>query len=352
MRPASADTRLVLIEGSVHYMTERRTAVPSASGLMTAAGFMAKIREFREKERYTINLLVKSVLKGVTQKGAPYLNLVLQDSTGAIDAKLWDADERELKIVKAGLVMRFGFEVLEYNNALQLRVNTVQEINQADIDLSEFVMTAPVAVSELKERIRGFIHSIQNETLRKLVTGMYQKAGKTFFDYPAASRIHHNYLGGLAEHTLGMAELAEQIASSYPILDRDLLISGVLVHDMGKIAELGGLVSNEYTLEGKLIGHISIGHAWLVQTAGELGLEGEQETLLLRHMILSHHGKYEFGSPVLPAIPEAEALNLIDNIDARMNSLKQAFSTVKPGNWTQKMFAFEGRQFYRAQNEE
>ena len=309
---------------------------------------MTKIREFREKERHTMNLLVKNVLKGVTQKGAPYLSLVLQDDTGTIDGKLWDASPQDIASAVPGHVEQLVFEVLDYNNALQLRINSIRDLDQNEVDLSEFVMASPVEIGELKQRIAGYIRSLQNETLKKLVTRMYEKAGKTFFDYPAASRIHHNYLGGLAEHTLGMADLAEHIASQYPILDRDLLIAGVLVHDMGKIAELGGLVTNEYTLEGKLTGHISIGHGWLVETADELGLSGEPETLLLRHMILSHHGKHEFGSPVLPAIPEAEALFLIDNMDARMNSLKQAFSQVKPGNWTPKMFAFENRQFYKA----
>lgn len=309
---------------------------------------MTKIKEFREKERHTMNLLVKNVLKGVTQKGAPYLSLVLQDDTGTIDGKLWDASPQDIASAVPGHVEQLTFEVLDYNNALQLRINSIRDLDQNDVDLSEFVMASPVEIGELKQRIAGYIRSLQNETLKKLVTRMYEKAGKTFFDYPAASRIHHNYLGGLAEHTLGMADLAEHIASQYPILDRDLLIAGVLVHDMGKIAELGGLVTNEYTLEGKLTGHISIGHGWLVETADELGLSGEPETLLLRHMILSHHGKHEFGSPVLPAIPEAEALFLIDNMDARMNSLKQAFSQVKPGNWTPKMFAFENRQFYKA----
>ena len=309
---------------------------------------MTKIREFREKERHTMNLLVKNVLKGVTQKGAPYLSLVLQDDTGTIDGKHWDASPEDIASAIPGHVEQLVFEVLDYNNALQLRINSIRDLDQNDVDLSEFVMASPVEIGELKQRIAGYIRSLQNETLKKLVTRMYEKAGKTFFDYPAASRIHHNYLGGLAEHTLGMADLAEHIASQYPILDRDLLIAGVLVHDMGKIAELGGLVTNEYTLEGKLTGHISIGHGWVVETADELGLSGEPETLLLRHMILSHHGKHEFGSPVLPAIPEAEALFLIDNMDARMNSLKQAFSQVKPGNWTPKMFAFENRQFYKA----
>ena len=309
---------------------------------------MTKIREFKEKQRYTMNLLVKNVVKGVTQKGAPYLSLVLQDNSGTIDGKLWDASAEDMEAAKPGHVEQLSFEVLDYNNALQLRVHSIQDLDQEPIDLSEYVMASPVAVSELKTRINGYISSITNPVLQKLVKGMYEKVGRTFFDYPAASRIHHNYLGGLAEHTLGMANLAEYIAGAYPFLNRDLLIAGVLIHDMGKTAELGGLVSNEYTLEGKLIGHISIGHGWLMETAETLGLANETETMLLRHMILSHHGKHEFGSPVLPEIPEAEALYLIDKIDSRMVSLRSALETVKPGQWSQKMFAFDNRQFYKA----
>lgn len=309
---------------------------------------MTKIREFKEKQRYTMNLLVKNVLKGVTQKGAPYLSLVLQDSTGTIDGKLWDASAEDMEQAKPGHVEQLSFEVLDYNNALQLRVHSIQDIDQEPIDLSEYVMASPVAISELKQRISGYIASLTNPVLQKLVQGMFDKVGRSFFDYPAASRIHHNYLGGLAEHTLGMADLAEYIAKAHPFLNRDLLIAGVLIHDMGKTAELGGLVSNEYTLEGKLVGHISIGHGWLMETAEALGLAKEPDTLLLRHMILSHHGRNEFGSPVLPEIPEAEALYLIDYMDSRMVSLRSAMEPIKPGQWTQKMFAFDNRQFYKA----
>ncbi len=176
---------------------------------------------------------------------------------------------------------------------------------------------------------------------------MLDKVNEKFYKYPAASKIHHGYMGGLAEHTLGMAAVAEDIASLYPQLDRDLLIAGVLIHDLGKTAELGGLIQSEYSEEGKLTGHISIGHAWLVEVADEKGLADTEEALLLRHMVLSHHGKLEYGSPITPEIPEAEVLSLIDNLDARLNTLKNALAGIKPGQWTQRIFALENRQFYK-----
>ncbi len=308
---------------------------------------MTKIKDLKEKDRMTLNLLIKSNIKGVTQKGAPYLNLVLQDSSGVIDGKFWDVKPEEMAAAETGKVAAVSFEVLEYNHNLQLRVNRVTPVDQTAVDMSEYVMSSARSTRELQKMINGYVSSISSLKYRMLVQGMLDLTGKKFYEYPAASRIHHNYMGGLAEHTLGMAALAEQIISLYPQLNRDLLISGVLIHDMGKTAELGGLVSSDYTTEGKLTGHISICHGWLMEVAREKGLDQTEEAVLLRHMVLSHHGKYEFGSPVLPLLQEAEILNMIDNIDARMNTLRTAFETVKPGQWTSKMFALENRQFYK-----
>ncbi|MCR5230873.1 MAG: HD domain-containing protein [Solobacterium sp.] len=308
---------------------------------------MTKIKDLKEKDRMTLNLLIKSNVKGVTQKGAPYLNLVLQDSSGVIDGKFWDVRPEEMACAETGKVAAVTFEVLEYNHNLQLRVNRVTPVDQDTVDMSEYVMSSAKSTRELQKMINGYVSSVSSLKYRMLVQGMFDKVGKKFYEYPAASRIHHNYMGGLAEHTLGMAALAEQIISLYPQLNRDLLISGVLIHDMGKTAELGGLISADYTTEGRLTGHISICHGWLMEVAAEKGLADTEEAVLLRHMVLSHHGKYEFGSPVLPLLQEAEILNMIDNIDARMNTLRQAFETVKPGQWTSKLFALENRQFYK-----
>lgn len=313
---------------------------------------MTKIKDYKEKDRLTENLMIKSCTKGVTQKGAPYLNLTLQDDSGSIEGKLWDVRQSDEDAAVPGKVASVTFEVLEYNHSLQLRVNRITETDQTEIDLRDFIPSSEMDTEALKDATRQVLNSLHNPILRELVIGMYVRVGEEFFRYPAASRIHHSYMGGLAEHTLSMAQLADLVAGHYPQLNRDLLIAGVLVHDMGKVAELGGLIAAEYTTEGRLSGHISICHGWLMEVAEKKGLAEKEETLLLRHMILSHHGKMEFGSPVLPEIPEAEALTLIDNLDARMNTLKQALEAVKPGTWTPKIFALENRQFYRAQSGE
>ena len=308
---------------------------------------MTTIKEFKEKDRITQNLLVKSCTKGVTSKGAPYLNIQLQDASGTIEGKFWDVKPEEMEAVIIGHVEQITAEVLEYNHNLQLRISNIMDIAQDSIDLSAFIRSSQMSEAEQKTQIHRLIQSLQNKNLKTLVSGMYRRVADQFFEYPAASRIHHNYRGGLAEHTLGMCALAEAVAGLYPLLDRDLLIAGVLCHDLGKTAELGGLVSADYTEEGRLIGHISIGHGWLMEVAEEEGLSDSEEAILLRHMILSHHGKMEFGSPVMPAIPEAEILFLIDNMDARMNTLKQVFDGIKSGSWSQRIFALDNRMFYK-----
>lgn len=308
---------------------------------------MTKIKDLKEKQSLTVNMLVKGSIKGMTSKGSPYLNLSFQDDTASIEGKFWDVKPEQEEKITVGHVEAVSFEVLEYNKALQLRVNRIEDLDQSQINLSEFVMTTSIPRQELEKKVADTVDSLQNEKLKKLVKGMLDKVGSSFYEYPAAAKIHHNFMGGLAEHTLGMVSVAEEICRLYPQLDRDLLISGVLVHDLGKTAELSGPFTTEYTEEGKLIGHISIAHGWLMEVADHLGLASSEEAILLRHMILSHHGQHEYGSPVLPAVPEAEVLFLIDNLDARMNTLKQALQSVKPGEFSQKIFALDNRQFYR-----
>ncbi len=319
---------------------------------MKWSGMMTKIKDLKEKDRLKINLMIKSCTKGTTSKGAPYLNLILQDNSGTIDGKMWDAKPQDEANAVQGHVCEVSFEVLEYNHSLQLRVNRIQDLDQSGIDLSEYIQSSSITRAQSEKRVRDLIASLKNENYKVLVQAMLDKVGDAFYQYPAASRIHHSYMGGLAEHSLGMAALAEQIVSLYPLLNRDLLIAGTIVHDLGKTAELGGMISSEYTNKGRLLGHISIGHAWLAEVADEVGLGDSEESMLLRHMVLSHHGKFEFGSPVLPELPEAEALSMIDNLDARMNTLAAALDGVKPGQWTPRIFSMENRQFYKAKGSE
>lgn len=308
---------------------------------------MKKIKEFAEKDRLQQPLLVKECKNGTTSKGAPYLNLVLQDSSGTIDGKFWDVKPADAEKIAVGRISVFSFEVLLYNQNLQLRINRVEEIPESEVDLSQFVIASEVSEKERREKLEHFLNMIHNPVLRALTEGLLKKTGEKYFTYPAASRIHHSFLGGLSEHSLSMAEMCETVCAHYPQLNPDLMIAGALIHDIGKTAEMSGAVTTEYTLEGKLEGHISLANGWLTEVASEMGYEGTEEAILLHHMILSHHGHYEYGSPVLPMLMEAEALCMLDNLDARMNTLKAAMEGVRPGGWTSRLFALDNRQFYK-----
>lgn len=308
---------------------------------------MVKINEFEEHMKLQQPLLVKDVKNGTTSKGSPYLSLTLQDKTGTIDGKFWDVKENEQALIQAGKILKFSFEVLLYKDNLQLRMNHVEEISEDEYNLEDFVISSDHSEVERRSLTQSLIDSIQNDVYRKLVIGMLSYVGDKFFTFPAASKIHHGWKGGLSDHSLSMATLADELCKHYPQLDRDLLVSAALIHDVGKTAELSGPVTTEYTLEGKLEGHISLANAWLSEVSEKLGVQDCEETVLMHHMILSHHGKLEYGSPVAPMIIEAEALYLIDNMDARLTSLKMALDAIKPGTWTSRMFQFENRQFYK-----
>lgn len=308
---------------------------------------MVKINEFEEHMKLQQPLLVKDVKNGTTSKGSPYLSLTLQDKTGTIDGKFWDVKENEQSLIQAGKILKFSFEVLLYKDKLQLRMNHVEEISEDEYNLEDFVISSDHSEVERRSLTQSLIDSIQNDVYRKLVIGMLSYVGDKFFTFPAASKIHHGWKGGLSDHSLSMATLADELCKHYPQLDRDLLVSAALIHDVGKTAELSGPVTTEYTLEGKLEGHISLANAWLSEISEKLGVQDREETVLMHHMILSHHGKMEYGSPVAPMIIEAEALYLIDNMDARLTSLKMALDAIKPGTWTSRMFQFENRQFYK-----
>ena len=308
---------------------------------------MTKIKDFKPQERYAIPLLIKDVKNGTTNKGAAYLTITVADNTGMIDGKFWDVKPEDTAVIHVGHVEEISFEVLDYKNSLQLRINHVQDLDQSAVDLESFVAASTRPLADRQAEVKKFVYSIHNENLRKLVVGVLRMTADKYFTYPAASKIHHNFLGGLSEHSLSIAEMCEEVCKHYHQLNRDLLIAGALIHDVGKTIEMSGPITTEYTLQGRLEGHISIANGILSEVADSLGLEGSEEAALLHHMILSHHGHYEYGSPVLPMVQEAEVLSLMDNLDARMNTLKQALDSTAAGNWTGKLFALDNRQFYK-----
>lgn len=311
-----------------------------------------KIQELNDGYKGSITVLLTNMNRGITAKGAPYLSFTFQDNTGSMEAKYWNVKEEEIDNYSNGMLVEAYGDVLSHKKMLQFRVAKLELLDMKDVDIYDYVKSSAISKDELQRRVYESIDEIQNETIRVLVNDIMKDNQKDFFEYPAATKNHHDFVGGLATHVLGMLELAHSICAQYPMLNEDLLTAGVILHDIGKLTELNKAVISEYTTQGKLLGHISIMQAIVYEKAKQLNLDGE-EVLLLRHMILSHHGVYEYGSPVLPMIPEAEMLHLIDNIDARMSTLEKAMDNVTPGEFTPRIFAMENRNFYKTtlQNE-
>lgn len=306
-----------------------------------------KVIDFVEGERIKANLLLTSFVKGTTNSGAPYLTLTVQDNTKAVDGKMWDVKPEIEKQLEVGKVFEFEFEVIKYRNSLQLKIIKVFPVVQSEINKEDFIFHSPIAKEDLVNQVQTAINRIDNENIAKIVVAVMNQYRDRFYEYPAASKIHHSFMSGLATHVCGMLKLANAVADTYPGVNRDYLTAGVILHDVGKIEELSSPVVTEYTKEGKLIGHISIINGRLYEIARDLKLEDSEEFLVLRHMVLSHHGQLEYGSPVRPMILEAELLYLIDNIDARVNTIEKALDQVEVGEFTPKLFALDNRSFYK-----
>ena len=306
-----------------------------------------KVIEFKEGDRLNTKLLVSNVVKGTTNTGAPYLSMTLQDQSKSIEGKLWDVKTELANEIKVGDVYEFDLQIIEYQRALQAKILKVLPVNQNEVNKEEYAFKSPISKDVLRNNIQEGINRIENENIAKLVALILNKYSEDYYEYPAAAKIHHNFIGGLATHVSGMLKVAYALCDIYPSLNKDYLIAGVILHDLGKIEEFTSAVVTEYSIKGKLLGHISIMDALLYQASKELKLEDTEEVLLLRHMILSHHGHNEYGSPVRPETLEAEVLYFIDNIDAKVNIIEKALEAINEGEFTSKIFAMDNRSFYK-----
>lgn len=307
-----------------------------------------KISEFESGNTIEATLLVKSVNQGVTNKGSAYLSLVFQDSSGLIDAKLWDASEALIQEMKPGNIYNVKASVINYKNVNQLKIESLKL--DENYDIANLLRSSSFSKEELQIEIKSYIELIKHPHLHKIVVELLKEYHESYFEFPAAMSNHHNYVRGLSEHVVTMLRSAKALASIYTFLNTDLLYAGIILHDLGKLIELSGPIATTYTLEGNLLGHISIVVGKMEKIIDKFNLDSEV-VLLLKHVVLAHHGKLEFGSPVLPQIPEAEIIHYIDNIDARMNAIRQAFELIEEGNFTPRLFALENRSFYKAKDE-
>ncbi|MDF2557467.1 MAG: metal dependent phosphohydrolase [Bacillales bacterium] len=312
--------------------------------------FLKKLLEYTPGEQIDLFLFIKKSTKAIATTGKPYLTFILQDQSGELEARLWDVSpEGETSFVAEAIVKVFG-EIQDYKGKKQIRIKGIRlKESHEVIDIGDLLPRAPVEKLALSEALNRAIFEINNTEIQTITSHLLRKYKSDFLEYPAATKNHHEFVSGLAYHVTSMLELAKAISTIYPSLNKDLLYAGVILHDLGKVIELSGPVATVYTVEGNLLGHISIMANEISKAGEELGIDSEA-VMLLQHLVLSHHGKAEWGSPKPPMIREAEILHYIDNIDARMNMMDRALQHVEPGEFSERIFSMDNRQFYKPKN--
>ncbi len=304
------------------------------------------ISDFSDGMRIEGQFLLGNAAKSVNNLGSFYYTLELRDASGNIQGKKWEVTSEDEKILVAGNVIFVSGEVVKYRDALQLKILKASLVEEEDIDFTSLLTPPPVPKEELIKRLNGYVSSIKDEDCSALLNYFINKYKDKLYAYPAGVSVHHEYSSGLLTHLTSMADLGEYIASKYQPINRDLLITGILLHDIGKLIELEGLVVFHYSTEGKLLGHISLMVAEIKKAASELKIDSEIP-MLLEHMVLSHHDKPEFGSPIPPMTKEALLLSMIDNLDSKMAIVTKALETVNEGEFTQKIYPLDGRSLYK-----
>ncbi len=298
--------------------------------------------------------LVKSSEVKKTTNGKQYIDIELVDKTGEINAKIWEYTEEKEAILKNNSIVKVRGEVLEWNGSKQLKVNKVRAKNSSDsIQVSELIPSAPISNDEMYTEVESYIDKINDKEIKLLVRNIISKYSNKLLYYPAAKKNHHSYMGGLLYHTLRMLQSGENLGQVYGFLRMDYVYSGVILHDICKILEMDsdeyGVVS-DYTMEGKLLGHIIQGIKEIEIEGDKIGIDREK-SIILQHMVLSHHYEPEFGSPKKPMTPEAELLHFLDIIDARMFDFEHALEGIGDGKFTDKIWILDNRNLYKMSGE-
>ncbi|WP_077310327.1 3'-5' exoribonuclease YhaM [Terribacillus halophilus] len=302
---------------------------------------------FQVGDKFDSYLLIKQADKAVASNGKAFLTLILGDDTGDIEAKLWDASSADEQRYQADQVIKVQGEVNAFRGRLQLKIQAIRLAEPNDgVHPHDFVKRAPLSKEQLLEELTSFIFEMENPNLQRITRYFLSNYQDDLLAFPAAVRNHHEFVSGLAFHVVSMLRIARELKNLYPEINKDLLYAGIILHDIGKLRELSGASNPSYTIEGKLIGHISIMSDEIANAARELKIEAE-EVMVLQHMILSHHGKGEWGSPKPPLVREAELLHIIDLIDAKMNTLQRVMDKVAPGDFSERIFSMENRSFYK-----
>lgn len=280
--------------------------------------------------------LCKGKRSAETRNGKPYDNLILQDKTGTLDGKVWDPNSQGIADYdEKDFIEVFG-DVINYNGNLQLNIRQIRKAEEGEYNPADYMPTTDKSVDGMYEELTAYIRQISNKYLRQVLEFYYIKDEafiKKFKAHSAAKTVHHGFSGGLLEHTLSVTRMCDYFATSYSILNRDLLLSSAILHDIGKVKELSDFPDNDYTDEGQLIGHIVIGVEMIddaIRSNPDFPVKLAHE---LKHCIVAHHGELEYGSPKKPALAEAVALNMADSTDAKLQTLTELFKGKTGTEW-------------------
>jgi len=309
------------------------------------------LQDIKQGDKIASSFLVAEKNLAYSQKGSAYLNIRLKDKTGETDGKVWDNATEWDRVFKKGEIVFIEGRALSYRNALQISVVTIKPCALEDIDPSDYLPVSKMDTRTMFQELLVFIGAVSSEPLKKLLEAFFldEKTAELFRRAPAAKGFHHIYLGGLLEHTLSVVRLLDHAADHYPELNRDLLVAGGMLHDIGKIFEFSydSLVS--YSDEGRMIGHLVMGVEMINKKIEAIPDFPPRLALELRHIILSHHGEFEYGSPKRPKTLEALVIHYMDDLDAKLNAF-QSFVAADTANsdseWTSYNRFFE-RYLYK-----
>lgn len=291
---------------------------------------MRYISTFREGMHIADVYLCKNKQIALTKNGKEYGNLVMQDKTGTIDAKIWDLGSPGVGEFETMDYVRVEADVTLFQNSFQLNVRRIRRAQEGEYVEADYLPMSKKDIKKMYEELLGYIRSVKNPYLQKLLCGYFVENAafaKAFQFHSAAKTVHHGFVGGLLEHTLSVTKLCDYYAGYYPMINRDLLLTAAIFHDIGKTRELSRFPENDYTDDGQLLGHIIIGTEMVGESIRSIPGFPEKLATELKHCILAHHGELEYGSPKKPALLEALALNFADNTDAKMETMIEALQS-------------------------
>lgn len=305
---------------------------------------MLYINQLREDETIEEHYLCVAKQSLKSRAGKTYYSLRLQDKTGTVDAKIWDLNDG-IDHFEAGDYIKVRAVVVTFQSALQLNVRRVRKSNEGEYSPEDYVPTTKYNIEEMWTELLTYVHQIENTYIRQLVEKFFvedKEFIKRFKIHTAAKTMHHNFYGGLLEHTLGILRTCNFLANSYEDINRDMLFAGALFHDIGKTSELSEFPMIEYTDSGQLIGHIVIGVEWINEKINEIDGFPVHIANQVKHMVLAHHGELEYGSPKKPALLEAVVLHYVDNIDAKIKTFTDVIAAGEEGSdWLGYQRSFE-----------